>query len=162
PRLVKSGEQNEPAILAMEPGRLPRGLRPGPFEESIGRHHASPLLERVAKCGPRLDRLRPRVDALGCHAGVFRAALDQAPSGGNHFAVFVLDPDYEMFLHRRDIVARPIIDERVRRDAELGCYRIAVAARDCESSAHQLPAVGAEAADWACLKTRAMSSCASA
>src|ERR1700722_11303163 len=97
----------------MEPCGLARGLWPGPFEEPVGRHDASTLLERVAKCASRLDRLRARVDCLARHARVFRSALHKAPGSGDHFAIFVFDPDDEMILRRRDVVTRPIVDERV-------------------------------------------------
>src|SRR5258708_39200328 len=121
----------------MEPCRLARGLWPRPFEEAVGRHHASTLLERVAECASSVDRLRARIDCLARHARVFRSALHEAPGSGNHFAVFVLYPDDEMILRRCDVVARPIIYERVCRHAEFSGQRIAVAPCNCESSAHR-------------------------
>src|SRR5580704_19639784 len=120
----------------MEPCRLPRGLWTGPFVESVGRYDASALLERVAKCTPRVDRFRARINSFPRHARVFRPALDEAPGCGNHFAIFVFYPDDEVRLRRRDVVARLIVDERVGGHAEFGRQRIAVAARDCEASAH--------------------------
>src|SRR5258708_6347149 len=99
----------------MEPCRLPRSLRSRPFEEAIRWHDASALMERIAKCATRIDALGPRVNRLTGHAGVLRAALDESPRGRNHFAIFVFDSDDEMRLRRRDVVARPIVDERVGR-----------------------------------------------
>src|SRR5258708_31998122 len=127
PSLVHPGEENQLTIFAMEPGRLPRGLRSRPLEKSVGRHHAAPLHEGLAKSTPLLHRLGARVDILARHRTVFGPRIDQPPSRGQYFAIFKFDSDYVVHLRRRDVIAGPIVDARVALDAEFRRQRIALA-----------------------------------
>src|ERR1700688_2710957 len=120
----------------MEPGRLARRLGASPLEESVGRHHASALDKGLAKGAPRLDRLGARVDILGRSRSVFGPGVNQSPARGKNFAILEFDSDDVMHLRRRDVIARPIIDERIRVDAELRREHVPVAPRDCEAPTH--------------------------
>jgi hypothetical protein len=51
-----------------------------PLVESIGRNHTSSVLQRVAKCGKNVSRLRPCIDHSCCAGHVFRPRRDQSPA----------------------------------------------------------------------------------
>src|SRR2546425_10449452 len=120
----------------MNPVRLSRAAGPGPFVESVGRHHASATLEGVAKGWPRFDGLTSRIDTLGGAAGILGAPRHEAPFSRHDRAILVGHHNDEVGLRRRDVIAGSIIAERTRRYTETCLHEVAIAFRQGEAAAH--------------------------
>jgi hypothetical protein len=64
PGLVQAGEQEKASIVTVEPDGPACFLRPGLLEESICRHHAPALFERLPKRVQLLHSLRPSIGVV--------------------------------------------------------------------------------------------------
>src|SRR6185312_2033252 len=116
PKVVESGEINQPTARAVVPVRLASDLGAAPFEEAVGGDDATSALDCFA-VGRSLEQgFSARVNLPGCHLSgllwVLHPVVDKTPLRQHHFGLFEHHAGEWVLVRRRDVVTRPCTGQR--------------------------------------------------